>query len=668
MGKQNSGASGSKGGFFDSRLMSSKVKSANVKFFPEAVLGYLGGPFFALVPNGIINTFLTQYWKNVLGLNDWAAIFTWLMPLISTVLIIVGNLLVGRLMERKPKKAGKARPLLFLSIPLVAIALVALFLAPFPYNGTVLKDDATPIITLIVTAVGYNLFYAVGWPMYYTSHSAMVNLSTRNGSQRSLLATLANAAQVGSAGVAGMAGGYLTTLFTLVPSEADEKYWVNIVRDASNNITSYDVDYDKLTVAREGANGRWMIVLIILLAFLIIGCLLEYFFTRERITEEQVAANVTGEAKEVKKVSMGTQMKICLHDKYWWLIIGFFLLYQLGGMLKNCGQPFYSEAWTGNLNMSSTIGIAGAIPTAAGMVVIWPLANKFGKANSIKVGALLAALFGLIGFIPLIIPGFVGKAPSEIAGAINGIAIAGFVLKALGTVPAMYISMALLADVLDHQEAIYGIRTDGFTMAVYGSIMIAMTGIANAIILGISGAVASNLELNRTAMTFLFFGGEVIAYLAIALMFLLMNVEKFSKHDQEVIIAAQKKACEKQGIEYVDPETRMRLEEEEAEKEAEEARLAELKKKCEKEGLTYELELAKYKEAQANAKAEADRKKAEADAKKAEKEAAAKAKQEAKLAAMSEEKKAKIAAKEAKIAAQYEEERRKGQEFAARLK
>ena len=45
---------------WDTPLLSTKVKNANVKAFPEGILGYFGGPFFALVPNGIINVFLMQ--------------------------------------------------------------------------------------------------------------------------------------------------------------------------------------------------------------------------------------------------------------------------------------------------------------------------------------------------------------------------------------------------------------------------------------------------------------------------------------------------------------------------------------------------------------------------------------------------------------------------------
>ena len=636
---------------WDTPLLSTKVKNANVKAFPEGILGYFGGPFFALVPNGIINVFLMQYWKNVLGLDSWAGSFIWLLPLLSSILVVIGNLFVGKLMNGKPKKAGKARPLIVLSMPVIAIALFALFMAPYPFNETGVVNNDVTLWTLIVVAVGYNLFYAFAWPLYFTSHSAMVNLSTRNSNQRSLLGTMAMAAQVGAAGVAGMAGGFLTDLFRLLPSAENSKYWVNPKADAANKV----VDEARLLADRASANQRWMIVMIILIVALVIGCLLEYFFTRERITEESfMLADREEEASknEVKKASMAEQIKICVHDKYWWLIIIFFLLYQLGGMLKNNGQPFYSEAWTGAQSLNSTIGIAGAIPTAVGMVFVWPLAVKFSKGKTIGFGAFIAAALGLIGFIPLLIPSILNGNPSKITGVISGISIAAFCLKALGTVPAMYVSLALMSDVLDHQEAVHGKRTDGFTMAVYGSIMIAMTGIANAIIVGLDTLAAGNTVTSRILQTFAFFGGEVICYLVIGVMFLFMNVEKYGKADHKIILEAQKAECLAAGKEWIEPAVRAKQEEEEANAQAEAARIAELKSKCEKSGLSFEAEEAKYQAAKAEKEKVAAEKKAAAEAKKAEKEKAA----AEKYAALPAEKREAIEAKKAAMKKKAEED------------
>ena len=86
-----------------------------------------------------------------------------------------------------------------------------------------------------------------------------------------------------------------------------------------------------------------------------------------------------------------------------------------------------------------------------------------------------------------------------------------------------------MANVLDHQEAVHGVRTDGFTMAVYGSIMVAMSGICNGVIIGLNNIIdPANKEALRFLHTFLAYGVEGICYLIIAIMFLFMNVEKFT--------------------------------------------------------------------------------------------------------------------------------------------
>ena len=107
---------------FENPLLSTKIKSANVKLFPETGLGYLIGPMLALTSNAVVNTYLAQYWNTVLGLKEWAPLFSTILFLVSSILIVLGNLLVGRLAERKPSVAGKVRPLILVALPLIAIA------------------------------------------------------------------------------------------------------------------------------------------------------------------------------------------------------------------------------------------------------------------------------------------------------------------------------------------------------------------------------------------------------------------------------------------------------------------------------------------------------------------------------------------------------------------
>lgn len=642
-------------GFLNSKFFSSRIKSANVKLFPEAALGYLLGPIMALISNAIINSYLLRYYTDVMGLgsDDWAgsSLFLVLLQVLSAVIIVIGNIVVGKLMDKVKTKNGKARPLLIASLPLIALAIFVLFFAPFPWKegaipGVLVLDESAALWAMIVMAVGYNLYYAICYPFYYTSHSALVNLSSRNSNHRGLLATVSNGSVVAAAGLAGMAVPFfLNMLFvpaTMTKGEGTIPVPYNAETFAEGGwaINTYD---------KMASYNNWKIFMIVLIVTLVIGVVLEFLFTRERITEEEFTRGDT--KTETKKIPMSKQIAVCLHDKYWWMVMVFFLLYQLGGMMKNNSATYFSTAWFGDSSMAGLISIIGAIPTAAGMVIVGIFATKYGKANTIKVGAFLAAAFGALSFLMYLVP----------SDAYGAVAIASFVLKACGTVPAMYVSLALLADVLDHQEALYGFRTDGFSMAVYGSIMIAMTGIANGIIGGLVNAAGYQTSASSAAVQnatiWSFFGGETICYLVIGLIFFFMNVEKFSNLDHKAIEEDQKAIALAAGIEYVSAADRLAAEQAEAEAEAEEYRKIEFKAYCEKKGLDYEKEEAAFETDRAE-------KKANADMKASQKEAAKKAKLAAKEAAMTEEQKAAAAKKaekkaeeEAKLAAEYEKMR-----------
>ncbi len=654
-------------GFLNSKFFSSRIKSANVKLFPEAALGYLLGPIMALISNAIINSYLLRYYTDVMGLgsDDWAgsSLFLVLLQVLSAVIIVIGNIVVGKLMDKVKTKNGKARPLLIASLPLIALAIFVLFFAPFPWKegalGGLILDETAAMWSMIIMAVGYNLYYAICYPFYYTSHSALVNLSSRNSNHRGLLATVSNGSVVAAAGLAGMAVPFFLNMLFVpetmkfeVKNDAGEV--INTIVEKFNQDTFNQGGWAINSYDKMASYGNWRIFMIVLIVTLLIGVVLEFLFTRERITEEEFTR---GETKtEAKKIPMSKQIAVCLRDKYWWMVMVFFLLYQLGGMMKNNSATYFSTAWFGDSSMAGLISIIGAIPTAAGMVIVGIFATKFGKANTIKVGAFLAAAFGALSFLMYLVP-------SDAYGAIS---IASFVLKACGTVPAMYVSLALLADVLDHQEALYGFRTDGFSMAVYGSIMIAMTGIANGIIGGFVNAAGYNSkEIGlgpsgapvQNATIWLFFGGEAICYLVIGLIFFFMNVEKFTNLDHNAIEEDQKAIALAAGIEYVSAADRLAAEQAQAEAEAEEYRKIEFKAYCEKKGLNYEKEEAAFETDRAE-------KKANADMKASQKEAAKKAKLAAKEAAMTEEQKAAAAKKaekkaeeDAKLAAEYEKMR-----------
>ncbi len=560
---------------FENPLFSTKVKSARAKIFPEGALGYFIGPTLALLTNSVLSSYFNKYLTDVLNMTAWASWFVTWLPVVSVIFVVLGNVVVGRLMDRNRTKAGKARPLLLISIPIAILALLVLFIIS-PFATDVINKESQ-VAALVCVAIGYNLWFAVAYPFYYTSHAALVNLSTRSSKDRSLLATISNATALAAMGLVNMIGSFFLG-FLFVENEVDG---VKVLDAAA----SYD---------------RWKIFIIILLVVNVLGVLVEYYFTRERITEESFGK----EKVEIKKAaSVKQQAKVCFKDKFWWIIIAFFFLYQLGGMVKNVSQLYFCTAMFPDSNgqfttaqggiWNGTLSIIGAIPTALGMVIAWPLSNKIGKGKAILFGAILSTIGGAIGFI----------APDNFA-----LVVTSFVIKALGSTPAMYLSLALLADILDHQEAKHKLRTDGFTMTIYGAIMAGMTGIATGIMNGVIGGVGytgTNVSSPaiQTALTWIFIGGETLCYAVIAVIFIFMNVEKFSDQDHKTIIENQKAEALANGEEWIEPE-----EEAEAEAAAEEQRKTELKAKCEKKGLNYEEEESKYQAAQAEKKRIAEEK------------------------------------------------------------
>ena len=578
------------GSLFD-KLPPSLIKKNNVTLIPEGAIGYLVGPTLALLANSVLSNYFNKYMSDVLHINNWAkAFFTWL-PVVSVIFVVLGNILVGRLMDKIKSRNGKARPLLLVSVPISLLALLFLFVFS-PYKS---GDASWHTGALICIAIGYNLWFAFAYPMYYTPHAALVSLSTRNSKDRGLLATISNATMLAAMGLSSMIlPFFLDLLFVKDMSGANGSPYLD---DAGKLLYYVDADgnvlYDELA-----SYNHWKVFVIALIVITLVGALIEYFFTRERVTEETMATGESGEEK--KALPIKEQAAICLKDKFWIIMMVFFFLYQLGGMLKNVSQNYfctamfqdsagkYTVAYGGQ--MQGLLAIIGAIPTAVGMVIALPLANALGsKAKAILCGAVVAVIGGAIGMF----------APSSFT-----VVTISFVIKALGSTPAMYLSLALLADIFDHQEAVHGVRTDGLSMTIYGAIMAGMTGLATGVLNIVLSSVnydVSTLQTNealRGAMPWVFIGGETLCYLGIFLIFLKMGVEKFSKIDHHAIVADQKAAALAEGRKYISAEEKIRIEE------GEEAYQAELKKQAD----------AAKKEAERIAKLSPEAKKAEAEA------------------------------------------------------
>lgn len=410
----------------------------------------------------------------------------------------------------------------------------------------------------------------------------------------------------------------------------------------------------------------WIIVMSVLSIIALPLTLLEYYFTKERVTEE------LGNTNE-KKPPFLTQLKIVLTDKYMIVTFIYFLIYLLASSIKNLGLVYYCNYVLGTYNDGITqtlVSVLGGIPMGIGIFAVWPLAKKFGKRNITLVGFLFYSLGSVICWI----------APANLY-----IVLVGQFIKNIGGLPCAYVFMALFADGLDHIEWKSGIRCDGTAMSIYGIIACCLGGLAtsifNAMISG-AGYVAPELidgvtvaatqsQTVKDVITFAFVGLETITGLVLAGLLIFLSVEKTISRKQTMIRERQKEACEAMGEEWISPEIQAEIQEKNFLEESERIFAGELKAKCQKKGLNYEEELAKHNKQVAESRAKQAEKKRIAEEKAATKAKQAEERHAAKLVKLTPEQRKireeKAQKRKAREDALWAEELKKGEAYYAKI-
>lgn len=392
----------------------SKVKSENVTK-SEKWLGYLIGPAGALLLNAVLATYLNVYYTDVLNLTPlWGGLFLTVFPIVSKIIDAVTNVIMGQVIDRTKTKEGKARPWLLISAPLVTITAILLFTVP----------EANNTIKALWVMLSYNLFYSLAYTIFNMSHNLMVPLSTRNSTERGGLSVFNQITTIMMSGI------LVALVFPMIVMPA--------------------IGVDK---------GKWITLMSVLAIIALPLTLLEYYFTKERVTEE-TAADETEE-----QLSFSQQLKIIFTDKYMILMYVYFLVYTIGVTLKNLGLVYYCNYVLGTYNDGITqmlVSVIGGIPMGIGIFAVWPLAKKFGKRNVTMAGFILYAIGSLICWI----------FPRNLV-----IVLIGQFIKNIGGLPCAYVFMALFADCLDHLEWRSEKRVDGAAMSIYNIIAVAMVGI-----------------------------------------------------------------------------------------------------------------------------------------------------------------------------------------------
>ena len=405
---------------FSSPLLNSRIRSEDTQK-SEQIFGYFLGPCLVyMMYNGVAGTYLTQFYTDVLGL---AGGFLTMMPLVSKLISGIVSIIIGRMIDKTKTSQGKARPWILASGILLAVCGILLYAVP----------QASYEVQIMWVVISYNLFFSLAFSIYSLSHTLMVPLSTRNTKQRDSLAMLT------STGTAMIPGMLVTIVMPLLV---------------------------KAIGVGAAAQGRWITVMGILSILAIPATLVEYYFTKERVTAQ------TQDAAKEETVSFGRQIKACFSNKYWVMVILFTLILHLCSTLSTNSMLYYCNWVLGDSVDSGAfnqilVNAIGQFPMGLGVVALWPLVRKFGKRKVTVIGFMIASVGALVVLL----------AGDNIVGV-----LAGLFVKSTGSLPT-YVMAALLAEALDHVEHQNGFRADGFSASVNSIGQTVMMGLSQTILL-----------------------------------------------------------------------------------------------------------------------------------------------------------------------------------------
>lgn len=446
---------------FDTRIKSEKVENK------EKWLGYFIGPISVILMNSILSNYLNVYYTDVLDISGiWGGLFIGAFPIVAKTLDVLTFIYMGIIVDRTRSRQGKARPWILFSAPLLTICMILLFVVP---RG---NDN----LTAIWIFVSYTIFYAVAYTMYSTAHTLMVPLSTHSEDERSKLSLITNTPNM-------VAGSLIAILFPCI------------------------------VVPLIGVNRRlWVSVMLGVAAVALPMILLEYFFTRERVTEQSRMQEKT----ESEKISLREQLRCCLKSRQWVILMIYLILIQTVNAMFSASTFYYCNWVLGSYNDGYTQALfyaLGQAPLGIGIVLCRPICNKLGKGKAM-VGGFVLAFAGVL--ICLINPGNLV------------LVLAGQVVRTIGLIPSTFMISSMLGDALDEVEQVSGRRCDGFSSSVMNCITTMMGGIALCIFnfgisrLGYQAPTETYIPVQNAAVqnfiVFCVIGVQAVAYPVIVLL------------------------------------------------------------------------------------------------------------------------------------------------------
>ena len=549
------------GGLFDKPFMDSKANTNSVST-KEWVLGHLIGPlgliFVVNTIAALVEKFFTQQTGAMYGVNNVDMIRQmggWYEIIMTTakVLAVGIGLLNGWLIQKTESRQGRMRPW-HLIFGFISIAIGGLI---FLFPGNTLGE-------------GYWVYFFFLLICYHTVGSSYFYL-------------------------------FRDTICSLVTRDPKEKTHIQFIRKMSWTLLSGIVigmvfNMVVLPMWLEKDINGYPILMVTMSIIAIPLPLLEYFYTRERISEDVA---IEHDRLDEKKPSLREQMKALLSNRYFVIL---FLIATVSGIVDNFKggnvQYFYIKFMLGgaeNPLMYTIYQVVTGVPLGIGAFAIYPMAKKFGIKNLTVGGYALVLIGSIMGWM----------FPDQMIPAMVG----GF-LRNVGWLPNAYIFATLMCFAYDSVEHKSHMRLEGMMgvavlTALQALIYAPFAGGFESTILrmgfvDVEGIMPSVEVTNFMTLSFYLFDAILAAVVVITLPF--VDVEKKLPEINAELLRRKKEAVLARGEEWIDPAEAERIEQEKAAVLREENRIADLKAKCAKKGLDFDTENAKYLAKQAKKK------------------------------------------------------------------
>ena len=537
-----------KGSIFDKDAMQTKVTTNRITG-KERFWGHIMGPGFVYVLYCVILGLRELFYMDILRINEvFNNNYTYLtLTVVTSIISLATGLILNRITEKTVCRAGRFRPYVLMGSFLMAIAGFFIFWTPF---------EAGSVAQLIWLYVFNILYTCVALPMW-NLREQLVSVTSRNLLERNNVTTLRNAITNMIAGVV-VSLGIVGMLYPMVLQK----------------------DYSGIS---------WYITIGACAIIGMIFAVIEYFWTRERITEDNQKV-LASQGSAAISVPLKEQFKNLFTNKYYLLAV-----------LVAIGLLFYSNLQGGNSRVNMITYILGGNeqnglqmlylivamqPMAIGAVVVPILAKKFGSRKIVLISSIITVAGVAIALIN----------PSDF-----GTAVAGGMVFSCGIFAVTNMNSVFMQQASDIIEYKHGYRPEG-TLAV-GIIITLYTALMtplNALYetgLSLNGYVAGQAQQNDAVNNWIlmaYYGSYALFAVIMFIVCLFFDAEKKMPEIHAALRQRAKDAAEARGETYIDPEEAERLEMEAAAAELEASRIAELKEHCAKKGLDFDTENQKY--------------------------------------------------------------------------